>query len=691
MAAIYRNGIQYSAGATATFDAVPAEGSPNPITSGAIFEYMSSFQDKLTFDESPTANSTNPVTSEGIKAAIDAKKGSVEGYYYDNKFYVESTHETEITGQTEQIYVDLVTNKTYRYGGSGMGFVELSAALEFDSTPTANSTNPVTSAGIKTAIDTKNDQITISSDENTLTDSSTVLSASTGENPTAMASHALSKFWTYISGKITGAISGLLTTNLTPSKALTSDANGKVSASNTTSTELSYLHGVTGDVQTQFDGGVELLKDTVGWTGKNLLPCNISTSTTVGETFTVNADGSVTASGEIESGNDYALKYYSEINLPAGIYILSGSPSGGNLSDTWNIGISITGQNDKFDYGEGVEFTLNQDTSVRVRLTMYRAAGNVTKTFYPMIRRTDITDPTYEPYHAPVQSISDNIAPTEGATASGAYTAGSYIIWQDGNMYQVTSNVSQGTTWAVGTNLSKVSVGSELKDIVGRVLPTVSVTSFADIPAKEGFLACEVIDESSLIPSDGPYPNSMGCWTVYQFIHKRSVGNYWVGVRLASQNFYSRRGMRELWISNLHQDNASTPNAWSPWVKIGPASKVPDVAATTATLNSSVINTTAQYQHLDYTVINGICYVDGHYINFLSTGRNQIVASDLPKPLFRHQSVLMDGMNVSIAGLIFLAPDTNNTSGELEANVTSNQNGLYFAFTYPVDPTWTPS
>ena len=163
MAAIYRNGIQYSAGATATFDAVPAEGSPNPITSGAIFEYMSSFQDKLTFDESPTANSTNPVTSEGIKAAIDAKKGSVEGYYYDNKFYVESTHETEITGQTEQIYVDLATNNTYRYGGSDIGFVELSAALEFDSTPTAGSSNPVTSDGIKTALDAKQDTLTFDS------------------------------------------------------------------------------------------------------------------------------------------------------------------------------------------------------------------------------------------------------------------------------------------------------------------------------------------------------------------------------------------------------------------------------------------------------------------------------------------------------------------------------------------------
>ena len=42
----------------------------------------------------------------------------IEGYYYNNKFYKESTHTTEITGETGKIYVDLATNKSYRWSGT---------------------------------------------------------------------------------------------------------------------------------------------------------------------------------------------------------------------------------------------------------------------------------------------------------------------------------------------------------------------------------------------------------------------------------------------------------------------------------------------------------------------------------------------------------------------------------------------
>ena len=38
----------------------------------------------------------------------------IEGYYYSSKFYKESAHTTEITGESGKIYVDLSTNKTYR-------------------------------------------------------------------------------------------------------------------------------------------------------------------------------------------------------------------------------------------------------------------------------------------------------------------------------------------------------------------------------------------------------------------------------------------------------------------------------------------------------------------------------------------------------------------------------------------------
>lgn len=43
----------------------------------------------------------------------------IEGYYYNLKFYADASHTTEITGESGKLYVDISTNKSYRYTGSG--------------------------------------------------------------------------------------------------------------------------------------------------------------------------------------------------------------------------------------------------------------------------------------------------------------------------------------------------------------------------------------------------------------------------------------------------------------------------------------------------------------------------------------------------------------------------------------------
>ena len=52
---------------------------------------------------------------------------------------------------------------------------------------------------------------------------------------------------------ITGAATTILTSNLTAGTVLISDGNGKIAASSTTTTELSYLNNVTSDLQAQID------------------------------------------------------------------------------------------------------------------------------------------------------------------------------------------------------------------------------------------------------------------------------------------------------------------------------------------------------------------------------------------------------------------------------------------------------
>lgn len=62
--------------------------------------------------------------------------------------------------------------------------------------------------------------------------------------------------WSTFNGKqaaITGGASTILSSDLTASRALVSDTNGKVAAATTTSTEIGYVNGVTSAIQTQLN------------------------------------------------------------------------------------------------------------------------------------------------------------------------------------------------------------------------------------------------------------------------------------------------------------------------------------------------------------------------------------------------------------------------------------------------------
>lgn len=66
-------------------------------------------------------NASSKIDSTYLPSYVD---DVIEGYYYNNKFWKEGSHTTEIAGEAGKIYVDLSTDKTYRY--SGTAFVEIS-------------------------------------------------------------------------------------------------------------------------------------------------------------------------------------------------------------------------------------------------------------------------------------------------------------------------------------------------------------------------------------------------------------------------------------------------------------------------------------------------------------------------------------------------------------------------------------
>tara|TARA_Y100000389_G_scaffold186956_1_gene207877 strand:+ start:1305 stop:2714 length:1410 start_codon:yes stop_codon:yes gene_type:complete len=97
---------------------------------------------------------------------------------------------------------------------------------------------------------------------------------------------------------ITGAATTIDTENLTVSRALVSDTNGKVAVSTTTSTELGHVSGVTSAIQAQLNGKQSTL--TAG-TGVGIAGSNISIGQAVGTTNNVtfnNIAGTLTTAAQ---------------------------------------------------------------------------------------------------------------------------------------------------------------------------------------------------------------------------------------------------------------------------------------------------------------------------------------------------------------------------------------------------------
>ena len=129
---------------------------------------------------------------------------------------------------------------------------------------------------------------------------------------------------------------------------------------------------------------------------KNLLQNTVTSTTVNGVAFTANSDGSVTCNGTANGGT--ALFWVPAITLPAGQYSINGCPAGGTENTTYKILILANNAWLTNDKGSGANFTLTETSTVSVRIAIYNGYTCNNLTFYPMIRKADIEDDTYEPY-----------------------------------------------------------------------------------------------------------------------------------------------------------------------------------------------------------------------------------------------------------------------------------------------------
>lgn len=232
--------------------------------------------------------------------------------------------------------------------------------------------------------------------------------------------------------------------------------NGKQNALSTE--QLAAVNsGITADIVSADSAA---LADLVNNGAKNILK-NTATSTELnGVTFTVNPDGSVTATGTATANADFTISNLDGYPT-SGQYVLSGCPEGGSIN-TYRVQIyQVVG-----DFGSGAEFTSQDKLKVYIRVSSGQTVNNLV--FKPMIcskAEWDISH-EYQPYamnnselaakeqvnEAALIELVDDGAKNEfdinNLSTSGTYNATHSIT---GNTLSVSSTGSYGRLSTVHT------------------------------------------------------------------------------------------------------------------------------------------------------------------------------------------------------------------------------------------------
>lgn len=148
---------------------------------------------------------------------------------------------------------------------------------------------------------------------------------------------------TALNGKqatITGGASTITSSNLTANHALVSNANGKVAVSEVTSTELSYLDGVTSNIQTQLDSKLSEAPVT---------SVNSKTGAVVLSASDVGAQPTITANGFLKgdgSGNITDDKPLFVVNFSGSGNTRTSDKTVKQIYDAYSAGYSVIGYQD---------------------------------------------------------------------------------------------------------------------------------------------------------------------------------------------------------------------------------------------------------------------------------------------------------------------------------------------------------
>lgn len=242
---------------------------------------------------------------------------------------------------------------------------------------------------------------------------------------------------------------------------------------------------------------------------KNLLPNNANTQTINGVTFTVNSDGSVTASGTASAdailfvaGTDWSyansVKNLLQKNKR---YILSS----GNTDDTANYYLSISIKNSSgtdvltpqtisgASGSMSAIFTVpNTDNLGYIGYIYIKSGTTVNRTFKPMLRLASDPDDTYTPYAMTNKELTDEMpTSTDVSHWNTAYTNSQKVYSVEATLTSAVA--SGGYVYLPGGNNSSSWWGGHPDLTHYHIVPTADKGN--GTPMK--YTSCEALDEST--------------------------------------------------------------------------------------------------------------------------------------------------------------------------------------------------
>lgn len=158
------------------------------------------------------------------------------------------------------------------------------------------------------------------------------------------------------------------------------------------------------------------LSETIGYSSKNLLDCSGLVEDTInGVTFTPVYDANglleyIEVNGTASANTIYNIVPTNSRKLTAGTYIISGCPDGASDSSFIICGV-ISGS--IYVYNEEITKTYDADQTIGyIAIQVYVGYTAENLRFYPMFRKAEIEDPTYEPYYK-VEGLRDKVVTLE--------------------------------------------------------------------------------------------------------------------------------------------------------------------------------------------------------------------------------------------------------------------------------------